>query len=446
MIAGAGDVGSHLAKMLVEEYHTVTVIDHDEDRLRHVAEVGDLLVIHGRSTSLDTLEKANVDKADLFIAVSPSEEQDMNIVSSVFAKQMGAKKVIARVNNEEYLKPEHHMLFTDMGIDSLFYPEKNAVSELLDLLEQTGTTEFMDFSGGRLQLLAYKLDAKAPIVDKLLRDVEHENKEIEYRAVAISRDGKTIIPSGSDEFRVGDLVFVISNSSAIKEVISHSGKVSIDVKKVLILGGTRIGEMLAVALEDKVANVKLIDSDRERCEQLAEELDETLVINGDIRDTDLLKEEDVANMDVFVAVTGSSETNILSCILAKRLGVKKTIAEIEDIDYIKLAENMGVDTVINKKLLSASRIFRFTMGANVQSMRLLNGSEAEVVEFIVKADSLITKKRIRDLDFPKDAIIGGVVRGEDCFIAVGDSQIQPYDRVVVVALPAVLNKVNKFFR
>ncbi len=446
VIAGAGDVGSHLAKMLVEEFHTITVIDHDESRLRKVSEVGDLLVIHGMPNSIEMLEQAGVNKADLFIAVYPAVEQDVNIVSAMFAKQMGAKKVISRINNDEYLQSEHSTLFTDMGIDYLFYPEKNAVAEILDLLQQTGSTEFMDFSGGRLQLIAYKLEANAPIVDKVLRDISESDKMIEYRAVAITRNGKTIIPTGKDEFKKDDLVFIISSREGASEVMKRSGKSNIKVNKLLILGGTAIGVMLATALEEEVTTVKLIDADRERCDELAEKLNNTLVINGDIRNTDLLIEEDVKSVDAFVAVTGSSETNILSCILAKRLGVKKTIAEIEDIDYIQLAENMGVDTVINKKLLTASRIFRFTMGSNVQSMKLLNGSKAEVLEFIVKADSLITKGKIRDLDFPKDAIIGGVMRGDEAFIAVGDSEIKPYDRVVVVTLPSAIHKINKFFR
>jgi trk system potassium uptake protein TrkA len=444
VIAGAGEVGSHLAMMLGEERHSITVIDHDEERLRKVAEAVDLIAIHGMSTSIATLEQANVDKADLFIAVSPSVEQDMNVVSAAFAKKMGARKVIARINNDEYLQPEHSTIFTDMGIDYLFYPEKNAVVEILNLLSQTGTTEFMDFSGGHLQLIAYKLEEGAPIVDKALKEAT-TNKRIDYRVVAISRNGKTIIPAGDDTFKEDDLVFIVTNRDGLQDALKGSGKSNVNVRKVLILGGTRIGVMLAAALEGKVEQVKLIDSDREHCERLAEELPKTLIICGDIRNTDLLMEEDIGNTDAFVALTGSSETNILSCVFAKRMGVKKTIAEIENIDYIHLAENMGVDTIINKKIITAGRIFRFTMGSNVQSIRMLNGSEAEVLEFIVKSGSPVTKGKIRDIDFPDHAIIGGVVRGDTNFIATGDSEIKPYDRVVVVTLPPAISKVSKFF-
>ena len=241
------------------------------------------------------------------------------------------------------------------------------------------------------------------------------------------------------------MVFIVTNKEGLQDALKDSGKSNVNVRKVLILGGTRIGVMLAAALEGKVEQVKLIDSDREHCETLAEELPETLIICGDIRNTDLLVEEDIGNIDAFVALTGSSETNILSCIFAKRMGVKKTIAEIENIDYIRLAENMGVNTIINKKIITAGRIFRFTMGSNVQSIRMLNGSDAEVLEFIVKAGSPVTKGKIRDIDFPDNAVIGGVVRGNTNFIAVGESEIKPYDRVVVVALPSAIPKVSKFF-
>jgi trk system potassium uptake protein TrkA len=445
VIAGAGEIGSHLAVMLGEDKHSITVIDHDEERLRKVSETADVMVINGMPTSITTLEQANVDKADLFIAVSPAVEQDMNVVSAVFAKKMGAKKVIARINNDEYLQPEHNAIFTDLGIDYLFYPEKNATSEILNLLAQTGITEFVDFAGGRLKLIAYKLEAGSTMVGRALKDMYKDRQNIDYRAVAISRSGKTIIPTGTDMFEDDDLIFVLTGKEGLQEVLKSSGKANVAVRKVLILGGTRIGVMIATALEGKIEQVKLIDSDREHCEELAEELRETLIICGDIRNTDLLMEEDIGNIDAFVAVTGSAETNILSCVFAKRMGVKRTIAEIENIDYIQLAENLGVDTIINKKLITAGRIFRFTMGSNVQSMKLLNGSEAEVLEFIVKAGSPITKGKIRDINFPKNATIGGIIRGDRSFIAVGDSELQPYDRVVVITLPAAISKVSKFF-
>ncbi|MEA5005127.1 MAG: Trk system potassium transporter TrkA [Rikenellaceae bacterium] len=445
IIAGAGDVGSHLAKMLSNEYHDLTIIDNDEGRLNRVSESSDVITIFGSPTSITTLSQAGAAYADLFIAVSPAQEQDVNIISSLLAKKMGSTRVTARINNDEYLQNDNKILFTEMGIDLLFYPEKIASHEITDLLKQTGTSEFMDFSAGKLQLIVFRLDDGAPLIDKILGDLTISGEEPLYRAVAVARDGQTLIPRRNTRFKEHDLVFVISKRAGVQEVMSYSGKDNINVRKLMIVGGGRIGEMVAKKLENSVDYIKLIELKKERCEILNERLSKTLVINGDARNTDLLIEEDVNGFDAFVAVTSSSETNILSCVMAKKMGVAKTIAEVENIDYIKLAESMGVDAVINKKLITASRIFRFTLSNKVQSIKCLNGSDAEVLEFIVNPNSLITRDKIRNLGFPKDAIIGGIIRGNHSYIALGDTEIKAYDRVVVFALPSALKKVNKFF-
>lgn len=444
IIAGAGEVGSHLAKMLSNEYHNLTIIDNNEARLNRVSESCDVITVFGPPTSIKTLAYAGAAKADLFIAVSPAQEQDVNLISALLAKKMGSAKVTARINNDEYLQNENKLLFTEMGIDLLFYPEKIASHEIIDLLKQTGTSEFMDFSGGKLQLIVFRLDDGAPLIGKSMADYPVDG-ELQYHAVAIAREGTTIIPRSNTHFKERDLVFVISKRTGVQEVMSYSGKNNIDVKRLMIVGGGRIGEMVARKLENSVDYIKLIERRRERCDYLNDALDKTLVINGDARNTDLLIEEDVNDFDAFVAVTSSSETNILSCVMAKKMGVAKTIAEVENIDYIKLAEGMGVDAVINKKLITASRIFRFTLSNKVQSIKCLNGSDAEILEFIVNPNSAVTRDKIRNLGFPKDAIIGGIIRGNSSFIAVGDSEIKPYDRVVVFALPSALKKVNRFF-
>ena len=445
IIAGAGDVGSHLAKMLSNEYHDLIIIDNDETRLNHVAEISDVVTVFGSPTSIKTLSLAGAAHADLFIAVSPAQEQDVNIISALLAKKIGSAKVTARINNDEYLQNENKILFTEMGIDLLFYPEKIASHEIIDLLKQTGTSEFMDFSGGKLQLIVFRLDDGAPLIDKTMSELALFSEDPPYRAVAIARDGTTIIPRGATRFKEHDLVFVISKRTGVQEAMSYSGKNNIDVKRLMIVGGGKIGELVAKKLENTVDYIKLIERKKERCDVLTERLSKTLIINGDARNTDLLIEEDVNDFDAFVAVTSSSETNILSCVMAKKMGVAKTIAEVENIDYIKLAEGMGVDAVINKKLITASRIFRFTLSNNVQSIKCLNGSDAEILEFIANPNSSITKDKIKNLGFPKDAIIGGVIRGNHSYIALGDTEIKPYDRVVVFALPSALKKVNKFF-
>lgn len=442
IVVGAGEVGTHLAKMLAKEYHDVTVIDPDEEMLSHVTASADVLTIQGSATSIKVLKDANIKKADLFIAVAHSEET--NIVSATLAKKLGAKKVIVRIDKWEYLQPNNKEIFLNLGIDSLIYPERLAAREIITLLGQTSSTEFVDFSGGKLSLIVFKLEEESPVVNYTLLQATKNTQNLDYRAVAISREGITIIPRGNDQFKVNDLVYVIANQNGIKEMLEYSGKKNIDVNNLMILGGSRIAIHLATELERSM-NVKLIEVDPEKSEKLAAQFKNALVINGDGRDTDLLMEEGLQYMDAFVAVTGNSETNILSCIIAKRMGVKKTIAEIENINYIRLAESIGVDSVINKKLITASRIFRYTMSTDVSTIKCLTGSDAEVLEFIVKPGAPITKGKLKDIGFPKDAIVGGVVRGDNVFIAKGDTEIKPYDRVVVFALPTAINKVGKYF-
>ena len=420
VIAGVGEVGSHLAKMLGSEYHEITVVDNDPKRLESIAGMVDVIVVEGDCTTFATLKKAAVRKADLYIAVLP--EETSNVVSAMLAKQLGARKTIARIDNNEYLEPNNKEMFINMGIDYLFYPEKAAAQEVINLLGHTSTTEYVDFSGGKLSLVVFKIDAASPLIDKSLIEITGDRDSLPYRTVAISRDGETIIPRGNDRFQEGDNIYVIANQSAEKEVVAFSGKTDIDIKNMMILGGSKIGVQVASELQER-----------------------TLIINEDGRNTDAMIEEGLSNMDAFLAVTGRAETNILAAMLAKRLGVKKVIAEVENLNYINLAENMGIDTIINKKLIMASNIFRFTMSTDVQAIKCLTGCDAEVLEFIVKPNSPATKGKIKDLDFPHDAIIGGIVRGDKTFIAVGNMEINAYDRVVVFSLPSAISRIGKFF-
>lgn len=441
IIAGAGEVGTHLAKMLSNEFHDIMVIDPDEEKLKSIDSNLDLLTITGSATSFETLKEAKVKKADLFISVTHSEET--NITASMIAKKLGAKKTIARVDNNEYIEPENISHFTSLGIDYLIYPERIAAREVVNLLGQAETFESVDFSGGKLSLYVLRLNEDALVLNQTLNEVT-KDKKIEFRAVAIARNGNTIIPRGDDEFRLNDLVYVVTNKAGIKDVLKYSGKKKIDVKNVMILGGSRIGKRVAKSLETRF-NIKLIEINKEKSILLADQLSNTLVIHGDGRNIDLLNEEGVKNMDTFIAVTGNSETNILSCMLAKKLGVKRTIAEIENLDYIDFGENMKIDTIINKKLTAAGKIYKFTMSAEVETMKCLTGSDADVLEFIAKENSRITKRSLRNIEFPKDAIVGGVIRNGEGFIAKGDTHIKADDRVVVFALPSAVKILDNFF-
>jgi trk system potassium uptake protein TrkA len=442
IIAGAGEVGTHLAKMLSNENHEIVLIDPEEDRLTPIESTMDLLTYHGSATSIKILREILQKKADLFIAVTHSE--DTNISSSILAKRFGAKKSIARIDNIDYLEHTTLEFFKSIGIDSLIYPELIAAREVLGLLQETGTTEYMEFSGGLLSMFVQRLDENSPILNKSLQEIAAENKTDKYRAVAIKRNEKTIIPRGNEQFHKGDFVFVISTREGIEEMMKTSGWESSEARSIMILGGSRIGKHVALHMQKK-SEVKLIDSDPERCKDLAEILDNTLIINGDCRNVELLEQEGISQMDAFVAVTGNSETNILSCLLAKKLGVKKTIAEVENMEYINLAENSGIDTIINKKISTAARIFRHTTSLNVTQVKYMTGTEAEVLEFNVPPNARITKGTLRGIDFPKDAIVGGGTRDGVPFIATGDTIIKANDKVVVFTLPTAYDSLIKFF-
>ncbi len=441
VIAGVGEMGTHLAKMLSGNGHDITVVDTEPKALAEVASLADVITVEGDSTTFAVLRKASVRKCDLFIAVHPVE--NTNILSAIMAKQLGAKKAIARIDNNEYLEPNNKEMFINMGIDYMFYPEKIAAEEVITLLGHTSTTEFVDFSGGRLSLVVFRLEPTSPLVGRELSSFSVDENAA-YRTVAISRDGKTLIPHGTDSYMVDDMVYIIARHDSVSEIMALSGQGNVDIKNMMILGGSRIGVQIAQAMQEDV-NIKLVDYNAEKAYRLAEQLEKTLIINEDGRNTEAMVEEGLSNMDAFVAVTGRSETNILTAMLAKRMGAKKVIAEVENLNYINLADSVGVDTIINKKMVSASNIFRFTMSTDVLAIKCLTGSDAEVLEFIVKPNSPATKAPIKDLGLPSDVTIGGIVRGDKVFIASGATEIAAYDRVVLFAMPSAIAKVGDFF-
>ena len=365
-------------------------------------------------------------------------------MTAIIGKKLGAKRTIARVNNTEYLEPKNCELFKSLGVDYLVCPERLAAEEIVNLLEQTAATETYGFSGGKLILFLIKLDENAKVVGKTLDTIASEFPYLDFRAVAIHRNSKTIIPRGNDSFKIGDLAYVISRPDGIKTLLKLGGKIEYEIKKVMIVGGGRIGHKTATRLQN-VYDMKLVEIDREKSILLSNELNNVLVINGDARDIELLQDEGIEDMDAFIALTDNSETNILTCLHARKFGVKKTIALVENIDYIDISQNIGIDTIVNKKIITASYIARFTMGSEVLSSKVLHGIDAEVYEFVVKADSEVTKKPIRKLRFPEEAIIGGIVRGEDSYIAVGNFRIRAGDKVVVFSLPSAVAKIDKLF-
>lgn len=443
VIAGDGEVGLHLAKLLVDEYHNITFIYPNEDILNSVTSEADFLPVVGSSISIDILEEANVRKADLLIAVLHDEA--INLLTAILGKKLGAKRTIARISNPEFMNPRNLALLEEKGVDVLVNPEQLAANEVVQLLKQTAATEVIEFSGGKLQLFLIKLDQYAPVVNKTLNQIAREFPNIEFRAVAIHRNGKTIIPIGDDYFRENDLAYVITKPGGIDLLFELGGKQNFEINDIMVIGGGRIGRMTASSLESTMG-IKLFDWDTKRANALTNELTETLIINGDATDIDLLEEEGIREMDAFIAVTNNTETNIMTCLHARSVGVKKTIALVENIEYIDIAQNIGIDTIINKKLTTASIINLHTMDAKVTNVKCLSGINADVIELVAMPRSTVTKKPLKKLGVPAGSIIGGIIRGEESFIAVGNFQIEEGDKAVVFALPEAIHKVNKLFK
>ena len=443
VIAGMGDVGYHLAKQLSSEEHDIIAIDMDQQRLSHSDSMADILTIKGSSTNISTLKEAQVQRADLFVAVTSFEE--INVTSSILAKKLGAKKTIARIGNSEYLDENVDINFSEIGIDFMIYPEELAAREMVNLILRSAATDVMDFEGGKLSVIGLRLDKEAPVIRKTVVEIAKEFETFNFRIVALHRNFRTIIPKGNDRFLPNDQVFVITKPEGNSIVMKLAGKEDIKFDNIMILGGSKIGRRVAELLEDKM-RVKLIESDEEKTLKLADTLTSTLVIKGDGRDIDLLAQEGIIDVDAFVAVTEDAETNIITCLMAKHLGVKKAIALVDKVDYIPLTQTIGLDSLINKKLIAANNISRFIRKSEVLALSTLEGIDADILEYVVQPNSTITKKLIKDLNFPKEAIIGGFIRGKDSHIAVGDTKIQSGDKVVVFALPGGVKKTEKFFK
>lgn len=440
VIAGAGQVGTHLAKMLSNEKHEIVLIDKDEENLKPLDSNFDLMTLVGNPVSILDLKDARIKNADLFIGVTPYETE--NITACILAKNLGAKKTVARIDNNGYVLPENLTRFQSFGIDSLIYPELLAAEEVVQSLKFPGIRQIYEFPDGNLIVVGMKIRENAPIVNKPLAyiNTKHDN----FRVLAITRGSRTIIPNGDDEVKDGDIVFFLTEKNNLDIVREWAGKSNYEVKNVMILGGSRIGIKTAQMLPDNY-NVKVIEIDRERSFKIVDKLDNALVINGDGRDWELLREEGIHKMDAFVALTGNSEVNILSCILAKRMGIKKTVAEVENIDYFELAENFNIGTIINKKRIAASHIYQMTLRANVSHVKCLTASDAEVMQLTAHAGSKITRDKLSSVKLPSDINIGAVIRDGSAIIASGDLLIEAGDQVIIFCLPSAIAKVEKLF-
>jgi len=441
IIAGAGEVGTHLAKMLSNENHDIVLLDDSYEKLSAVSNVVDLLAITGSAHSFTDLKLTGLEKADLFIAVTPFE--DRNVLACSMATYLGVKRTIARIDNSEYLKERYRAKLQDMGIHELIYPESLAAKEIVASVKQTATRQMIEFSNGKLILIGIKVRDNAPVCNKALKELEQYGED--FFVVAINREGLTIIAKETDVIKNNDIVFFLTTPVHQPTILTLTGKKTFDIKNIMFMGGSRIAQKSIEKLGDQY-RIKVIESDRKRCEKIADRFKNVLVINGDGRELSLLKEEGIDHMDAFVATSGNSETNILSCHLAKTCGVKRTVAEVENLSFFDLAETMDIGSVINKKLIAASYIYRFTLNAEISKVKCLTATDAEVFEFIAKPNARILQKPLSQLDFPSEAIIGGYIRDNKGFIAQPNTKIQVGDKVVVFTLPTGIRKLEKYFK
>lgn len=436
-------MGFHLAQLLATENQDIVLIDTDQDVLDYAGSHLDVLTVRGDATSIATLENARIANSDLLLAVTTSEKT--NMMAAIIAKKLGCQQVIARVDQEEYMCDEQMGTICSLGIDQIFSPRKLAAEEIQRLIKQVAFTDIFEFEAGKLSLLGLTLDAGSPLVGMRLVDLKTMQQQVSLQSIAILRGHKTIIPRGSTQLRTGDHIYFITKTGSEHEVETFVGKKHREVRSIMILGGTNLAISTARMLQNDY-NITIIEESKRRCKFLNEQLSNVLVIKGAYTNIDLLQEEGLDQMDAFIALTSNSETNIISCLTARNHGVFKTIAQVENKEYIHISQNIGVDTLINKKLLAANAIFQHVRKGSIEAITSLHGVDAEVIEYNIQRSNQLTRKTLKELHFPEEALVGGVIRGEETLIPDGDTQLQLGDKVIVMAMPGAIRRLEQLFR
>ncbi len=442
IISGAYTIGSYLARLLSRNKQDIVLMDECSENLEKISNEADLLTMEGSTTSIKNLKEAGAEDADLFIAVTPDESK--NIAACVLAHQLGTKKTVARVDNPEYVEPSNQELFHQMGVSSIIYPELLAAKDIINGLKMSWVRQRWDVHDGALVMLGIKLRESCEILDRPLKEISGPDDP--YHVVAIKHNDETIIPGGNDTLQLYDLAYFMTTKQYIPYVRKIVGKEHyVDVQNVIFMGGGKTAAR-AVRMLPEYMHAKIIEQDSTRCEELNNILDEdTLVINGDGRDIGLLQEEGIRNTQAFVSLTSNAETNILACLTAKRMGVRKTVAAVENFDYVGTAESLDIGTIINKKAVAASHIYQMMLDANVENIRFLMSVNADVAEFVPSPDAKITRKVVRELNLPRGVTIGGLVRNGEGMLVSGNTQIEAGDSVVVFCYNVDMKKVEKLF-
>ena len=441
VIAGAGEVGTHLAKLLSREDMEISLLDAKAERLGDLDANYDLLTKVGSPTSIHDLKEIGVGEADLFIAVTPSESE--NITACLIANQLGVKKTLARIDNYEYLIPENKRIFEQMGLNHLIYPEVLAAHEIEEALKNNWLRYHIMLCNGALELCVVKVREGAQVLGKKFLSGFFGHGL--YRVVAIKRGQDTIIPRGNDEIMVGDMVYAVCTRENMKVLREHTGKQKREIKNIIVYGASRIAQKAVQELPEGMS-IKILEANRDLCYHISDKVNNALIINADGSDMNSLQEEGIQDADAFIAVTDRSEANIFACLAAKRFGVKKTIAEVENIDYIPMAEALDIGTVLNKKTITAAYIYQMLLDASVLNVRNLTSADAELVEFVAPEGNRITKHKIRELDLPEEVNIGAIVRAGEGILVNGETLILPGDHVVVFCKQQAIRQMEKFFR
>ena len=442
IISGAYTIGSYLARLLSRNKQDIVLMDECSENLEKISNEAELLTMEGSTTSIKNLKEAGAEDADLFIAVTPDESK--NIAACVLAHQLGTKKTVARVDNPEYVEPSNQELFHQMGVSSIIYPELLAAKDIINGLKMSWVRQRWDVHDGALVMLGIKLRESCEILDRPLKEISGPDDP--YHVVAIKHNDETIIPGGNDTLQLYDLTYFMTTKQYLPYVRKIVGKEHyVDVQNVIFMGGGKTAAR-AVRMLPEYMHAKIIEQDPTRCEELNNILDEdTLVINGDGRDIGLLQEEGIRNTQAFVSLTSNAETNILACLTAKRMGVRKTVAAVENFDYVGTAESLDIGTIINKKAVAASHIYQMMLDANVENIRFLMSVNADVAEFVPSPDAKITRKVVRELNLPRGVTIGGLVRNGEGMLVSGNTQIEAGDSVVVFCYNVDMKKVEKLF-
>lgn len=441
VIAGAGAVGTHLAKLLSTENQDIVMMDADKEKLSFLGGNMEIMTMVGSCTSLKDLMEIEVQEADFFIAVTPDES--VNVTACLLATNLGAKKTFARIDNYEYLLPKNKEFFLKMGVDAMVYPEMLAAKEIVSALKRPWARQWIELCDANIILTGIKIRDNSVLVNKHLYDLGREDKR--FHIVAIKRNNITIIPTGNDQILSGDILFFTTTKDYVEELPKLAGKARFDVKNVMIMGGSRIAIRTCQYLPDNV-NIKLLELDKEKSYQLLEKLPKNVTVyHNDGRSADFLLQEGISEVDAFVAVTGNSEANILACMAAKRFGVRKTVAEVENMDYMQMAENLDIGSIINKKLITVSNIYRFLLSEDVSNVKSLTIANADVAEIVAHPNSRITKKEVKKIVLPKNVTLGGLIRNGEPMMIDGDTLIEPYDHVVVFCLEDSLREAEKLF-